>query len=563
MLNHQYQTWEEPRLSRQDFKALFEATNQAMFVEDRDGSIISLNQPACDLWGSSMNAIVGKHASEVLPPKLGTCSIGTVRRSRYTRPDGTTIEVEVLSTPLTIGEDEAFLTTVWLAEDNEDLPESPIEAQEAPQPAVGTGLDDKMEALERLSERVSTDFNNTLTSIAGYASLMREDPALSERNRDYLKSIVEASHQAEQLSRELLTFGKTPEVPDTHFDPAGSISKADPLIREELGSKIALTTILEQDVPPIPGSEDTLSRILVQLARNTRQAIGACSAEGTMKIELGSNEDRSATIVRVSDDGPGMDATTAAAAFEPFYSSHPNTTARGLGLSKVYAATRNLGGTVSLESIPNEGTRLTFCFPAARPQEPSSPTPGLQPLLGDVPKLANSDPASAAPTAGTEAPSGAPARDSGAPQSQRAQAPQPATASKRSPLPGGTEHILVVEDEPMVREIVVRSLEHLGYTVHKACDGQEGLELSRELDDEIDLIFSDIVMPRLSGPEMIQKMRAEDRNTPVLFTTGFTESKHLLENGGDLREGIDLLHKPYTPNVLAERVREKLDSLIN
>ena len=115
----------------------------------------------------------------------------------------------------------------------------------------------------------------------------------------------------------------------------------------------------------------------------------------------------------------------------------------------------------------------------------------------------------------------------------------------------------------MVREIVVRSLEHLGYTVHKACDGQEGLELSRELDDEIDLIFSDIVMPRLSGPEMIQKMRAEDRNTPVLFTTGFTESKHLLENGGDLREGIDLLHKPYTPNVLAERVREKLDSLIN
>ena len=125
------------------------------------------------------------------------------------------------------------------------------------------------------------------------------------------------------------------------------------------------------------------------------------------------------------------------------------------------------------------------------------------------------------------------------------------------------QKILVVEDEPMVHEIVVRSLTHLGYTVHKACDGQEGLERSRELADEIDLIFSDIVMPNLSGPEMIQKVREENRNTPVLFTTGFTESKHLLENGGDLREGFDLLQKPYTPNVLAERVREKLDSLMS
>ena len=115
----------------------------------------------------------------------------------------------------------------------------------------------------------------------------------------------------------------------------------------------------------------------------------------------------------------------------------------------------------------------------------------------------------------------------------------------------------------MVREIVVRSLTHLGYTVHKACDGQEGLERSRELNEEIDLIFSDIVMPQLSGPEMVQKIREENRQTPVLFTTGFTESKHLLENGGDLREGFDLLQKPYTPNVLAERVREKLDSLIS
>jgi CheY-like chemotaxis protein len=159
-----------------------------------------------------------------------------------------------------------------------------------------------------------------------------------------------------------------------------------------------------------------------------------------------------------------------------------------------------------------------------------------------------------------EAPAAAEPRPN--PFPNQAEIPATSPAGRRSgQIAGGDETILVVEDEPMVREIVVRSLTHLGYTVHKANDGQEGLELSREFADDIDLIFSDIVMPRLSGPEMMQKVRQENRDTPVLFTTGFTESKHLLENGGDLREGIDLLQKPYTPNVLAERVREKLDSL--
>ena len=113
MLNYQKEKWDEPRINPSDFKVFFESSHQAMFVENRDGYIVSVNRAACDLWRSSFNELIGKHASEVLPPKMGTSSTGQVRRSRYTRPDRTSIDVEVLSTPITLGEDEAFLTTVW------------------------------------------------------------------------------------------------------------------------------------------------------------------------------------------------------------------------------------------------------------------------------------------------------------------------------------------------------------------------------------------------------------------------------------------------------------------
>jgi signal transduction histidine kinase len=545
MINYQNDRWEEPRLIHRDFWSLFEATNQAMFIENRDGYIIGLNQAACELWGASQNEFVGKHASEVLPPKLGTSSVGTVRRSRYTRLDQTTIEVEVLSTPLTLGDDEAFLTTVWLADGK---PELALEPAPAPRTEVST-----MEALERLSGRVSHDFNNILTSVVGVSSLMQSDTTLSETCRNYVNQILESAHRAEKLTAELLAFGHSTDPPSTTFHAAAAIEKADAHIRKILGGNISLTTIIENDVAPIAGSESVLGEILLQLATNTSEAMEG-AAEGAMNVELASDE-TGATILHVSDDGPGMDEYSAAAAFEPFFTSRNDQKRRGFGLTKVYSATRNIGGTVELISEHGSGTQLTFKFPAAEKSQATPPavefvSESLPPI---PPSPAQTPPPAAAPSPAAEF------ETKTDPMTQD----KPTPAAKCSPLPGGSETILVVEDEPMVREIVVRSLTHLGYTVHKACDGQEGLERSRELAEEIDLIFSDIVMPRLSGPEMIQKVRQENRTTPVLLTTGFTESKHLLENGGDLREGVDLLQKPYTLNVLAERVRKKLDSLLS
>jgi CheY-like chemotaxis protein len=123
----------------------------------------------------------------------------------------------------------------------------------------------------------------------------------------------------------------------------------------------------------------------------------------------------------------------------------------------------------------------------------------------------------------------------------------------------GKETILVVEDEEMVRDLVKRSLGYLGYDVLDACNGEEGLEVARRRRDEIDMVFSDIVMPRMSGPEMVAKMVEEKIELPVLYTTGFTDNKRLLDNG-EIRDGVNLLPKPYTTKVLAARVREVLDT---
>mgnify|MGYP001825318341 FL=1 len=127
---------------------------------------------------------------------------------------------------------------------------------------------------------------------------------------------------------------------------------------------------------------------------------------------------------------------------------------------------------------------------------------------------------------------------------------------------GSKETILVVEDEEMVRDLVTRSLGYLGYEVISASNGEEGLTIVRQRNDEIDMVFTDIVMPRMSGPEMVAKMTEEQLDLPVLYTTGFTDNKRLLEDG-EIREGVNLLPKPYTTKVLANRVREVLDTTTN
>lgn len=134
--------------------------------------------------------------------------------------------------------------------------------------------------------------------------------------------------------------------------------------------------------------------------------------------------------------------------------------------------------------------------------------------------------------------------------------PAPAAATKSSEK----ETILVVEDEEMVRDLVVRSLGYLGYNVIDACNGEEGLDMGRNRCEEIDMVFTDIVMPRMSGPEMVARMVDEELQFPVLYTTGFTDNKRLLDNG-EIRDGVNLLPKPYTTKVLASRIREVLDGI--
>ncbi len=299
MSNYQNKKPPQPHLTQRDFQALFEATDQSMLVEDQDGYIISLNSAASRLWGVGAQELVGKPVTDVLSGGLGTGALGTVRRGSYTRPDQSTIELAIFSTPLTLGDDEAILTMLWAVGAG-----APTGAGSRPaDPAAFDPQAEKMAALERLSERVSHEFNNHLTSIAGFASLIRADDTLSENAREHSKQVIEAAQRAEALTGELLTFGRRARPESGRFSPARVISAVDPHLRKILGSGITLTTLCEEGVPPIAGSADALAQILLQLASNTREAMEG-AADGVMKIEL-AVDDSGITHLRVSDDGRG------------------------------------------------------------------------------------------------------------------------------------------------------------------------------------------------------------------------------------------------------------------
>ncbi len=210
-------------------------------------------------------------------------------------------------------------------------------------------------------------------------------------------------------------------------------------------------------------------------------------------------------MLAVSDDGEGMDTETMKRVFEPFFTTKKEGEGTGLGLSTVYGIAKQHGGHIEVYSEIGEGTTFKVYFPLV---------------------LAKAD-----STAKTAAMAG---------------------------LPKGTETILVVEDEEMVRKVAVRILTRLGYNVMSANDGNHALVVTKENDVPVDLVLTDVVMPEMNGREMAEKLGEQHPEMKILYTSGYT--KNVISQHGVLDEGLDFVGKPYTPLELAQKVREVLDS---
>jgi signal transduction histidine kinase/CheY-like chemotaxis protein len=374
----------------------------------------------------------------------------------------------------------------------------------------------KMEAVGRLAAGIAHDFNNLLTVIIGNASLLLMDPVpKGPEIADSSQQIVEAAERAAGLTRQLLMFSRKQVIQPTRLDLNGVVARMTKLLQRILGEDISLVAKYAASLPAIQADAGMVEQILLNLAVNSRDAMpqgGQLTiATGISQLAAEPAESQPGTpaglYVRLSvaDTGSGIAAEHLEHIFEPFFTTKEVGKGTGLGLATVYAIVKQHHGRIAVESAAGQGTTFHICFPV---------------IAEAISELA-AGPASA-------------------------------------PLPSGSETILVVEDELMVRLTVCHTLQHLGYTVLPAASGREALKVWQQDWPRIQLLLTDIVMPDgLTGYELARQLQLEKPTLKIIYTSGY--SGELGDKRLTLEEGTNFLQKPYAPQKLAEALRKNLD----
>ena len=373
----------------------------------------------------------------------------------------------------------------------------------------------KAEAVGRLAAGIAHDFNNLLTSIRCSAELVRDTLAAGDERAGDVGDILTAAERAGVLTRQLLAFARQQTLAPRVLDLNALVTDFAAMMRRTLHEDIEQVLSLDPAVGPVRADRDQLQQMLLNLALNARDAMpeGGVFLVHTSNVTLDEHFGAAHPGVAftpgpyveltVSDTGRGMDAATRERIFEPFFTTKARGEAAGLGLSTVYGIVKQSGGFIWAASEPNRGTRFSIYLPRVE-----------APLEGQASE-------------------------------------QPRAVAR------GSETVLVVEDEPLILGLACRVLRAQGYTVLGAPGGEEALAVAAAHDGPIDLLLSDVVMPRLGGPALAARLAASRGTLRVLYMSGYTEGEIVQQHV--LRPGVHLIEKPFTPKQLVERVRRALD----
>jgi two-component system cell cycle sensor histidine kinase/response regulator CckA len=382
----------------------------------------------------------------------------------------------------------------------------------------------RMEAVGRLAGGIAHDFNNLLTVIKGYTELALIRAKGMPELRSDIERIEDASERAAGLVRQLLAFSRRQVMQPKVLDLNGIVVGLDKLLRRLMDEDIQMVTVANEKVGAIKADPGQIEQVIMNLVVNARDAMpdgGRLTVE-TSNVELDALYARDHTSVKpgkyvmlaVSDTGIGMSAETVAHIFEPFYTTKENGRGTGLGLSTVYGIVKQSGGYIWVYSELNHGTTFKVYLPRVEDA--------------------------------VEATSGG--------------ATKPAEPAKDL---AGRETILLVEDEPELRELTRTVLVARGYTVIEAGNAEEAERLASDRRDggKIHLLLTDVIMPGVSGRELARRVLARQPSVRVLYMSGYTYN--VIAENGTLERGVAFLQKPFTPSALVEKVREVLDMAVS
>jgi PAS domain S-box-containing protein len=489
-------------------RGVFETSSDAVLLVDTSSGRIEDANPAAErLYGRARDALRQIAFLDLVDPEGGREVPEANTRlvpGRHRRADGATFPVEVSAGELVLGERPLRVLSVRDVSEREVAENARRGLEQSLRQAQ------KMEAVGRLAGGIAHDFSNLLAVILGWSDMLSRDlPSGDARLREPVDGIVEAAHRAVGVTRQLLTLSRKKLLRTEVLSLNKVVQDLGRLLSRAIGERIELSTALQEGVWPVVADADQLAQVLLNLSVNARDAmpdggplsLATANVElGAPAVELGLPAGRYVTLT-VKDGGKGMTEEVRTRLFEPFFTTKANGT--GLGLATVYGIVHQAGGGIRVESRPGEGATFTVFLPAADER------------------------------------------------SARIAVPVAASAPR-----GLGETVVLAEDEDALRVLLGRVLAGSGYRVIAGRNGAEALEAVRASGGRIDLVLTDVVMPRMNGAELAERLADEQPGVKVLFMTGHVDDAALL---GRFESGeAEIIQKPFSNEALLGHLRRLL-----
>lgn len=499
--------------------SVIEGTTDAIYVKDVSGRYLLVNSGTCNAIGKEKHEIIGKNDRELFPLE----SADIINK----------IDHEVVTSAKTVLAEEkletAYGLTYWLVNKSPFFNEAnevigligisrnitSIKKAEEEKNQLQQQLNQaqKMESVGQLAGGVAHDFNNMLGVILGHAEMAMELVVPTTPIYSDLDEISKAAKRSAAITRQLLAFARKQPIAPKVLDVNETVSGMIGMLRRLIGEDIDLTWLPGEDLCRVNMDPSQIDQILFNLCVNARDAI---LGVGKMTIETGNiSLDNDYCIshagfvpgnyvrIAVSDNGSGMDKETLSHIFEPFFTTKGTGKGTGLGLATVYGTVKQNNGSISVYSEPGNGTTFTIYLP----QHPGTDS--------DI---------------------------------------QPDAEVK--PAVGGHETILLVEDELAILKMTATMLQNLGYTVLEANGPVQAIDMVQEIDEEIDILLTDVIMPDMNGWDLMDRLIALQPKMKCIFMSGYTAN--VIASHGVLQEGVHYIQKPFSKTELAIKVRQAL-----